>query len=257
MRQKVALGRRRVFAAPLVLVAPLGRAQGARAGESLRYGKALPAPPAGRWQFRVYYGDYASGIEVALLDYAIEFEGERYRVYTEGRATGITSLLYSGLLTQSSSGRFGANGLVPERYTERRGSRAPREVTLDYRSRTVAFSGKGSVPLRDGVQDRLSALIQLGLIARAAPEALARGASVEIAEATGSELETVAYRSMGETSLATERGPIRAVHLERVRSGGEGRARAELWLGYDRKLIPVRIRITDKRGHTLDQVISH
>lgn len=249
--------RRRVLAAPLLFVFPSIGARAARAGEPLRYGKTLPAPPTGRWQFKVYYGDYTSGIEVALLDYAIEFEGARYRVYTEGRATGVTSLLYSGLLTQSSSGRFGANGLIPEKYTERRGSRAPRDVSLDYRTRKVEFSGRDSAPLSDGVQDRLSSLIQLGLIARAAPEFVARGASVEVSEASGSELETVAYRSLGETSLATARGAIRAIHLERVRAGGERHSRAEVWLGYDRKMIPVRIRITTKRGHTLDQVVSN
>ena len=222
----------------------------------MRYGKMLPAPATGRWQFKVYYGDYTSGLEVALLDYVIERDGERYRAYTEGRATGILSMVYSGLLTQSSHGRVGANGLVPERYVERRGSRPPREVSINYRAGRVEFSGKPSAALREGIQDQLSALVQLGLIARASPERMARGATVEFAEASTSRVETIGYRSLGETALETVRGPIRAMHIERVRSDGEEHSRVEVWLGYDRKLIPVRLRITSSNGRVLDQMIA-
>ncbi len=233
------------------------KADVAGAPATLRYGNALPPPPTGQWQFRVYYGDYTEGGEVASLDYAIEREGERYRVLIEGRATGFTSLLYSGLLTQSSAGRVGANGLVPERYAERRGSRAAREVSIDYPSRQVAFTGKPPVALREGTQDRLSALVQLGLIARAAPERFAPGATIEIVEASGSGVESVNYRSIGASVLETDDGSIRALHIERLQPRGAGQSRVEVWLGYDRSLIPVRIRLTDAGGRVLDQLIAN
>ena len=46
---------------------------------ALVFGAPLPAPPTGRWQFRVYYGDYTDNRPVATLDYLIEHDGDRYR----------------------------------------------------------------------------------------------------------------------------------------------------------------------------------
>jgi hypothetical protein len=129
-------------------------------------------------------------------------------------------------------------------------------VSINYRAGRVEFSGKPAAALREGIQDQLSALVQLGLIARASPERMVRGATVEFAEASASRVETIGYRSLGETVLETARGPIRAMHIERVRSDGEEHSRVEVWLGYDRKLIPVRLRITSPNGRVLDQMIA-
>jgi hypothetical protein len=220
------------------------------------FGTALGAPPTGRWQLRVHYGEYTESNVVATLEYSIEVEGDRYRMRTEGRAEGLTRLLYSGVLTQSSTGRLGVDGLQPGRYSEQRGKRAERWAQVDYGAREVSFSGGQRRPLVDGAQDRLTVLMQLSLLARAQPSRFVAGASIEIDEIGSSDIQKVRYAVHGDAVLETEQGPLRTIHLERIEPRRTDAPKVEVWLGYDHHLIPVRIRATDIGGRVLDQLLA-
>ena len=223
---------------------------------ALVFGTVLAAPPTGRWQFRVYYGDYTDNRPVATLDYLIEHDGERYRLRTEGRAEGLTALLYSGVLTQASGGRLTENGLQPERFAEQRGKRAERWATVDWPRGEIAFSGGERAKTVAGLQDRLSVLVQLGLLARAAPERFAAGQSVVFDEMTLRDVERARYASRGDEVLETDTGTLRTLHLERTEPRRRDDPIVEIWLGYDLGLIPVRIRMTDVGGRILDQLLG-
>ena len=231
--------------------APASRAPSGK----LLFGKPLPLPAVGRWQFGVYYGDYQNKLRLATLEYAVEVDGSRYRLQTEGRASGVVALVYSGVLTQSSAGRLSENGLAPEKYSEQRGNRPRRSLSVDYASNQVSFEGKPPETLVPGAQDRLSALIQLGLMARALPERFAKGSVIALPELTLGDIEKSRYLSMGESVLEAGSGPLRALHLERTAPRGEGDPKIEIWLGYDQSLLPVRIRATEPGGRVLDQMV--
>lgn len=234
---------------------PLARAQTRGASDpGAEHAGPLPQPPVGHWRFEVHYGDYADGHQVASLDYSITHDGRRYRLRSEGRAEGLTALLYSGVLTQSSEGRLSAAGLEPERYAEQRGRRPERWASVDRAAGRVSFSGGESLPMVAGVQDRLSVLVQIGLIARASPARVEAGSALELPELGSRSIERARYESRGEVTLTTARGPIRALHLERVAPRRAEDPRVEVWLGYDRGMLPVRIRLTDVGGRVLDQI---
>lgn len=224
--------------------------------ERLLYGVELGAPSPGRLRYQVYYGEFTDNHAVAQIDYTLETEGERYRLRTEGRAQGLTALLYSGVLSQSSSGRLGANGLKPERFSEQRGKRAERWAAIDYDSGRASFSGGQSVAWVPGTQDRLSMLLQLGLIARASPQALAAGQRLSVPELSSRSIDTVTYLSHGDATIETPGGPLRTVHLSRQDSDPGRDPKIDVWLGYDHHFAPVRIRLTDVGGRILDQLIS-
>jgi hypothetical protein len=226
------------------------------ARSALQYGKPLPAPPTGRWTFDVYYGEYDSGFRVASLGYSIEHDGKRYKLRSEARAEGITALIYSGVLTQSSEGRLSANGLEPEHYVEKRGRREPRSLEIDRAKRRAKGPGDEPIPLLDGAQDRLSILVQLGLLARAMPERFVKGAVVQIPEVSLSRVEETGYTVRGEARLQTETGPLRTLHLERTSPPARNDARIEVWLGYDHGMLPVRLRVADAGGRVLDQILA-
>lgn len=233
----------------------LARAQTAAAPDpGAELSGPLPQPPVGHWRFEVHYGDYADGHQVASLDYSITHDGRRYRLRSEGRAEGLTALLYSGVLTQSSVGRLSDAGLEPERYAEQRGRRPERWASVDRAAGRVSFSGGESLPLISGAQDRLSVLVQIGLIARASPARVAAGGVLELPELTLRTIERARYESRGDVILSTARGPIRALRLERVAPRRTEDPRIEVWLGYDRGMLPVRIRLTDVGGRVLDQI---
>jgi hypothetical protein len=247
-------------AAPAPEDNPEGRA---RAGESVAesgrqalYGVTLGAPMPGRSRFQVYYGEYTDNNAVATLDYVIEIDGERYRVATEGRAQGLTALLYSGVINQSSSGRMGPDGLMPERFVEQRGKRPERWSAVDYARAEANFSGGQKAPLQPGSQDRLSMLLQIGLILRAQPQRLAAGQTITIPELGSRTIDAAVFESLGTEVLATPSGPLQTVHLVR-RDGDPARdPKVDVWLGYDHDFRPVRIRLTDVGGRVLDQLIE-
>ena len=216
----------------------------------------LPLPSAVSRRFRVFYGDYRDGQAVAELAYSLEITDGRYRLITEARATGLTALFWSGALTQRSSGRVGAAGLEPDRYVEQRGRRAERWASIDRGGAVASFSGGERVSLVPGTQDRLSALVQLGLIARAQPRRAASGQQIELPELGNRAIAAVRYASFGDEVLNTDNGELRALHLQR-RDGDAGRVTTvDIWLGYDQDLMPVRIRITDPGGRVLDQILA-
>lgn len=220
---------------------------------------APPRPPAplttGRWQLRVHYGDYTKAVAVASLDYLVSVEGDHYVVRTEGRAEGLASLLYSGVLTQASRGHLGPDGLEPEQFTEQRGKRPERRVDVDRARHRVRFADGTELPTVDGLQDRLSVLLQLGVLARAHPEQFVAGKTVTVPELTWRDIESARYLSHGEVRLPTERGELRTLHLERVGPRRDDDPFVDLWLGYDHGLVPVRIRLTDPGGRVLDQML--
>jgi hypothetical protein len=159
------------------------------------------------------------------------------------------------VLTQSSSGTLSENGLAPEHYSEQRGKRPRRSLSVDRSSNRVVFAGKPPEALVPGAQDRLSALIQLGLMARAMPERFVKGSVIALPELTLGDIEKSRYLSLGDSVLKTANGQLRALHLERTAPRGDGDPKIEIWLGYDQSLLPVRIRATEDGGRVLDQMV--
>lgn len=221
-----------------------------------RDGAPLPPPVSVRLRFRVHYGDYTSRHAVAVLDYQVEAADGRYRLRTEGRAEGLTALFYSGVLSQTSTGRYGDDGLQPERHTEQRGRGGLRWAELDAATGQASFSGGQRASAPPGTQDRLSMLIQLGLIARGQPSRLAPGMALTLTELGSRSVDTVAYRSLGDETLPTDDGPLRALRLTRYDGDPARDPRIDIWLGYDQDLLPVRIRLTDPGGRVLDQILA-
>lgn len=216
----------------------------------------LPAPATGRWRFGLYFGGYERGLRVAAVEYTIEHDGRRYRMSADGRAEGLTAMVYSGVLSQKSEGTLSAAGLAPERYWERRGKRPERSVDIDRGRREVRFSDRPAVPFVEGMQDRLSILVQLGLMARARPARFEAGRAVELPELASGRVAQSRYASRGEVSMKKGEGARRALHLERVAPREADDAKIDIWLGYDLELLPVRIRFTDPDGRVLDQLIE-
>jgi hypothetical protein len=64
------------------------------------------------------------------------------------------------------------------------------------------------------------------------------------------------FEIVGDETLATSSGPIRALHLHRPPPPGTDDPRIDVWLGYDLDMLPVRLRVEDAGRRVLDQVIE-
>jgi hypothetical protein len=243
--------------APADTAPPLASAEPATTPVAAPPAAALPALPGTRHQrFKVYWGEFTDAVSVARLEYRLVNDGDRYELRTAGEAEGLLSLVYSGTLTQSSTGRLGPAGLQPVRYAETRGKRPERAVAFDPDAGRLLPVGRDPVPLPAGTQDRLSVFYQIGLIVRAEPARFVAGIGFDLPVATLREVRTERFVVIGTEMLVVPGGPVHALHLSRPAPPGTDDPRIDLWLGYDFEMLPVRLRIEDAGRRVLDQVID-
>ncbi|MGE0805837.1 MAG: DUF3108 domain-containing protein [Burkholderiaceae bacterium] len=213
------------------------------------------APQSGGVRYRIYYGDQSENNQVAEVDYLFELREGSYRLYTEGRASGLMAWFYRGALVQLSSGTLGAQGLTTQRYLEKRGERALRETSVDARSGEIVFDAGARASAPPGLQDRLSVLVQLSLLLQAQPERFAAGASIALPMLGSSSIDATPWRVLGDETVATPVGAVPAVRLSR-RSADPRDPVVDVWLARDGRLFPVRLLAVDPSGRVLDQVVS-
>ena len=157
----------------------------------------------------------------------------------------------------TSEGRIDPEfGVAPERYVEKRMNRAPLATNFQWSQGKVTFSNSSrELPLRPGVQDQLSFLAQLALIAQAFPERLRPASGLALEVAGTRDLRTYEFAVVGWERLSLPVGTVDTLKLERI-VPGEGRdLRIELWLSPDHRWLPARTRTVLPNDQTIETVL--
>lgn len=213
-------------------------------------------PPSTEQRYRVYYGDMSRDLVVAEIDYRLDNRGDTYEVGTRGKAVGMVALFYSGVLLQTSTGRVGANGLLPERYSERRGKRPERAIRFDHaRGKMIGLGTPAEVDLVPGTQDRLSVFYQVGLLVRGNPGLVEPGHHFTMPLASMKEIDKASFKAVGPEPVETARGAVPAVRLTARNEADPDDPTIDVWLGTDLSMLPARIRVSEKDGKVIDQVL--
>ncbi len=172
----------------------------------------------------------------------------RYTITSVAGATGLTRMLYSGQLIQTSQGRVTASGLQPEVFWDQRGKKRS-SGHFDFENRSLAVS-RGSrveaLPLPDDAQDSQSLLFHFALHA---PRIRADGYQVF----DGRKLRPYYFALRGEETLDTPLGALKTLHLERVNAPED--RRFEVWLAVDLHYLPVRVLRPEEGGMDGELVI--
>lgn len=167
-------------------------------------------------------------------------EGDRYALRFEAQALG------RPLIEQHSEGLLSGQGLVPERFTDRRRGRAPQTALFDREAGRIRFSGRPlELPAWPGALDRLGWVVQLAGIYAAAAEPPVE-VRLFVVGARGGAGPWV-FRLEGRETVDTPQGPVQALHLRREPEVGADQ-RVEAWLDPQRGHWPVRLRFTPVRG---------
>ncbi|MFM2073863.1 MAG: hypothetical protein RJB34_168 [Pseudomonadota bacterium] len=154
-----------------------------------------------------------------------------------------------GSRTQTSTGRIGPLGLMPERFGERQRDEAA--THFDYEGQRVRFSrNRPDAPLAPGTQDRLSVILQLAAQLQAQP--LETGQSVEVPVASSREVALWRWTVGEMLTLDLPQGSVLARHLTRA-ALDERDQTIELWMAPSLQYLPARIRISQSNGDWLDQ----
>lgn len=158
-----------------------------------------------------------------------------------------------GQRTRSVTGLLAPQGLVPVQATLR--TPEVQDVRFDYDAQRVRFAADDA-PLQAGMQDRVGVLLQLGALLAGDPGRYPAGSVIELPAAhlhgTGrwrfvvEADETVP--ALGDRTLPT----VRLVHAAQ----GERDVRIEAWLGRTLDYLPVRLRVTEANGDTVEHTVT-
>lgn len=149
------------------------------------------------------------------------------------------------LMAWASQGGFDEAGIAPEKFSDRRRSRAAVAAHFQRDTGRITFSGpRTEYPLIAGAQDRLTWLMQVPAIVAAAPQNFGVGKeiSVFVVGARGdADVWTFLVETVEDIDLPEGHVP-RALHLLREPRRPYD-TRVELWLDPARQYLPVRVRL--------------
>ena len=149
---------------------------------------------------------------------------------------------------QTSQGTVKAGALRPTRYSESRVRRAESSALFDWSAQKVMFPEGAEAALREGVQDRLSALLTLSQQQRKQPNVDAF--DIAVASLRRISIYHFVRRETATLELPTPLGTVQAVRYEHADEDGD---QLEVWLAPQRCALPVRVRSRDHRGQDIDQ----
>lgn len=206
--------------------------------------KAL-LPASGNIRFAIF--KESLGLQIGRAEHRWEFgEDGRYRLASVTETSGLVAVFKSVRVTVESRGRLVAGGLRPESLrTLKDGKDNNENADFLWSTAEVVLSRDGSVrPIARGTQDILSLNYQLAYLPN-----LTEGASIGVV--TGKKYERYALDSLGEEEIDTPAGHFRTLHLRAMTD-----SITEIWIALDRGRLPVKIRFTDKKGESFEQVAT-
>lgn len=227
-----------------LLVAAAGAKRPARAAVTLP--PATP-PPSTRLHYDVTGNVKGIGYKAqGTLDWTVA-DG-RYEARMEMR------VLLLGSRSQTSTGRIGPNGLMPERFADK--SRSEKATHFDAAQQRIRFSSNApEVPLLPGAQDRLSLFLQLASLLQARPQAYATGQTVDMQVAGTGDAPIWRFDVGEESTISLPAGEFKVRHLVR-QPRKEFDSTVEMWLSPSLNHLPVRLRVTQSNGDVADQQLS-
>ena len=151
----------------------------------------------------------------------------------------------------SSTGKLGAQGLAPTRFSDK--FRSERAAHFDRIQHRITFSANTpQATLTPGAQDQLSIFAQLASMVAGDPLGFPVGTQVEVQTAGPRDAEQWIFVVEREEMLHLPGGQVPALKLVR-KPGKQYDQTVELWLAPELAYLPARIRITFANGDNLDQ----
>ena len=173
-------------------------------------------------------------------------------------------VLYSPLIgehTRTSAGLLSPQGLTPVEATLR--TPEVQAMRFDYAARQVHFGAPdagppsaGDAPLRPGAQDRLSVLLQLGALLAGDAGRYPVGSRIELPAVRPHGAGAWRFTVEAEEQISALQGRELPTLLLTHQPEDGSDARIEVWLGRTINYLPVRLRITEPNGDTVEHTMQ-
>ena len=176
-------------------------------------------------------------------------DGQRYELRLESKAFFLT------LFAQSSVGSLGAQGLLPERFSDKRLHRGEQATHFERDKGHISFSNnRPAAALLGNGQDRLSVIVQLASMLAGDSVRYASASTISLPVAGTGEADVWLFTVEGEELLQLPAGQISALRLVR-NPRREFDPRLELWFASGHAYMPVRIKQTETNGNFTDLLL--
>lgn len=206
--------------------------------------RPVAVPPSMRLRYRV--DAQARGLSLnGEGELLWRHDGSQYEARMELSAPFVNTRV------QTSSGRITADGLEPQRFSDKTRKEEAAHFERD-KGKVVFSNNRPEAALLAGAQDRLSVVLQLGALLAGDPARYPAGSSIAIPTAGTRDSETWTFTVEGEEDLQLPGGAVRGLKLQRL-PRRDWDYRLELWLAPRLDYAPVRLRLTYPNGNSLDQ----
>jgi Protein of unknown function (DUF3108) len=175
-------------------------------------------------------------------------DGQNYEARLE------VSALFLGSRVQTSNGTLGDEGLMPTRFGDK--TKSERAAHFQRDKGIISFSAnKPEAKLLKGAQDRLSVVLQIGALLAADPQRFPAESLLSFQTASQNEAEIWLFEVGNAETLRLPYGELSAVKLSRA-PRRDFDQRIEIWYAPSLGYLPVRLRITNANGDTVDQLLN-
>jgi len=174
---------------------------------------------------------------------------QKYSVITETKAA-----LFGKILDASSHGSISANGLVPDKFVEKRFGKPESTTRFDRENKIIRFTeSTQTYVIKGGEQDRTSATWQLINLARSTPEKFVNGSEWKMFVAGRRDADPWTFKVAGKETISTALGEFSSIHLIKEPPPDSKDQQLEIWLAPSLEWYPVRLLFSDADGDFVDQ----
>jgi hypothetical protein len=208
---------------------------------------APPLPKHAQLTFYVYQG--LKHFQIGIINHQLDISSNEYTLKAVARTVGLARIFKDYLVTQTSRGKVGKQGLQPDTFEEEKINDDDKQnikATFDWASQKLRFSQGGETALPAGTQDILGIFYQLSQLPM-------DGGVIPLAVSNGKKLEKYELEIGPEEEITTPMGQLRALHLRKRYAKGE--SGLEIWLGLDYRLFPVKYLLIKPSGEAAGEIV--
>jgi hypothetical protein len=202
----------------------------------------IDLPRFARIRYRVSYGD--NGFVVGEATQELHHDGRSYFVRSSAETTGLVRLFRPAKIVNTSVGDIVGGRLRPQEFRVERNGKIETAV-FDWPAGIVTLPNDRQIALPARTQDMMSMVCELALMPLDKE-------IVSIPVLTSKIVERYDFEVLGEEKIRTPLGERRTLHLRNRQP--DSKEATEVWLGLEDARMPIRIRHTDRRGDTFDQI---
>jgi len=208
---------------------------------------AHPLPKHAQLTFVAYTGtDFKIGEARHILEIG---DDKSYTLRVGMNTTGLASIFKTYESEHRSSGTLTPQGLRPNEFSETKNTSKGKEsleAKFSWEEKVLSFSNGNSMPLPEQAQDVVSFIYQLSQLP------LDNGA-IAMYISNGKKLERYEFTIGEEEMIQTRLGRLRALPLHKVHAQGE--EGLDIWLGLEYRLLPVKLRMFDRKGQIAGEMV--